>query len=158
MTTTLFIDRFFRGLPNYISCIPSDHVLNVKKWSQTLQTPCFFIVNTSPSHIQSIGHWMVVVIYNIERCELFDSLALPLEQLPVEILTFLSKFKKVTFSPRSIQSPLSNFCGIFSIARALSACLGETLADFYRNFQGDFLYKNDLLATKYVLDNISSLY
>ena len=159
MTSTLFIDRFLSGLPNYMTCIPSDFIFHVKDWSNThVQMPCFFIVNTSPSHVLTQGHWLLIVIYSIQRCELFDSLALPADQLPVKILDFLSTFKKVIFSSKPIQSPFSNFCGIYTIARALSVCQAEPIAKFYGNFQEDLLYQNDILATKYIIDNIATVY
>lgn len=159
MTSTFFIDAFFREFPNYISCIPSDLILNVENWGQKrVLGPCFFIVNTSPSHILTAGHWLTCIIYSRDKCEIFDSLATPTEQLPSEILLFLKKFKKVVFSPRPIQSSISNFCGIFAIARAISACRREPLKDFYTNFKEDLLFQNDSLATKYILDNISSVY
>ena len=158
MTTTSFIDRFLRDLPNYITCVPSDLIINVRNWSQIkTQTP-FFVVNISPSHVQNDGHWMLVIIHSNDNCELFDSLALTKEDLPVEILQFLSKFRRVKFSSKAIQSPLSNFCGVFSIARALSVCKAESAAKFYKNFHKQLLYQNDIIATQYILDNIQTLY
>ena len=159
MTSTFFIDAFFREFPNYISCIPSDLILNMQDCAQNrVSGPCFLIVNTSPSYIQTTGHWLTIIIYNRDKCEIFDSLAAPKEQLPSKILFFFKKFKKVIFSPRAIQSPISNFCGVFAIARAISACRRQPLKDFYRNFKEDLLLQNDSLATKYILDNISSVY
>lgn len=158
MTTTEFIDKFLQDLPNYITCVPSDLIINVKNWSHIkAQTP-FFVVNTSPSHVQNDGHWMLVIIHGNDDCELFDSLALTKEHLPVEILQFLSKFRKVRFASKAIQSPISNFCGVFAIARALSVCKAESATKFYKNFNKKLLYQNDIIATQYILDNIQTLY
>lgn len=160
MTTTLFINKFLSGLPNYITCIPSDLINHEKNWliPTRVRSPCFLVVNTSPSHIQLEGHWLLVIIHGRNKIELFDSLAHPKEQLPVEITTFLSKFKKVVLSSKPIQSPFSNFCGVFVIAKALSVCKAEPIGRFYNNFQHDSLYQNDLLVIKYILDNLASVY
>ena len=158
MTTTSFIDGFLRDFPNYIACIPSDLIINVDNCSQINGKTPFFVVNTSPSHVQNFGHWLLVIIHSHEICELFDSLALSKDQLPLDILHFLSKFKTVKFSTKPIQSPISNFCGVFVIARALSVCKGESPAKFYKNFHKELLYKNDITATKYILNNIQTLY
>lgn len=158
MTTTSFIDRFLRELPNYITCVPSDLINNVKTWSQIKAKKPFFVVNISPSNVQNDGHWMLVIFHSNDICELFDSLALPKDQLPIEILQFLSKFERVRFTRKPIQSPLSNFCGVFVIARALSVHKAESAAKFYNHFHKQLLYQNDILATQYILDSIQTLY
>ena len=158
MTTTSFIDKFLRELPNYITCIPSDMISNVKTWSQIKIKKPFFVVNLSPSHVQNYGHWVLVIIHSNDNCELFDSLALSKDQLPIEILQFLSKFGRVRFSSKPIQSPLSNFCGVFVIARALSVYKAESAAKFYKNFHKQLLCQNDIIATQYILDSIQTLY
>ena len=159
MTTTLFIERFLSGLPNYITCLPSDLIFNINNGLLLkTQSPSFFVVNSSPSHIHKVGHWMLVIIHSKHEVELFDSLALCKDQLPAKIVQFVSKFKKVKFSSKSIQSPLSNFCGVFTIARAHSVCKGESLSKFYSYFHTELLHQNDIRATKYIIDSISNLY
>lgn len=160
MTTTVFIDKFLSGLPNYITCIPSDLINHENNWliPAGVHIPCFFVVNTSPSDIQHEGHWLLAIIHNRNKIELFDSLAHSKDQLPVEITKFLSKFKKVVFSSKPIQSPFSNFCGVFVLAKALSVCKTESIEEFYENFQHDLLYQNDSLVIKYILDNLESVY
>lgn len=159
MTSTLFIDRFLKGLSNYITCLPSDLIFNINdSLLLKAQSPSFFVVNTSPSHINNTGHWILIIIHSSQKIEVFDSLALGKEQLPADILQFVSKYKEVTFSSKTIQSPLSNFCAVFTIARAHSVCKGESLVKFHSYFHKDLLHQNDIIATQYILDTIPTLY
>ena len=161
MTSTFFIDRFLRGLSRYVTCLPSDMVSNVKdllRSNPNIPCPCFFVINTAPSHIHNNGHWLLLTCHNNNNIELFDSLALTKDQLPTEILQFLQEFKVRTFSHKPIQSPLSNFCAIYAIARALSVSKGESLSKFQQYFHNEMLHKNDLIATQYILDSIPTLY
>ena len=110
----------------------------------SIQTPFrkSLIINTAPSH--TVGeHWVALVMHK-KRCFYFDSFGLPVINL--DILHFLRKYKKVTYTDVCIQSTFSDYCGKFCIACIKNVHDRHSYDDFIDQFDFVNLYKNDSIV------------
>ena len=90
----------------YLGCFPSDAISNCTVF------PCTFILNFDPSVLGG-SHWISVFVKSPQVMYYFDPLAIP--SPPLNIATFLSKFKYVYRNKFRYQSLTSNICGKYAI-------------------------------------------
>jgi hypothetical protein len=85
---------------------PSDKLPN------SFSLPAGFIINLSPSTSEG-SHWVAIYIDRFQRCEYFDSFALPLNNKQIQ--EFINKHSKSQyFSDVQLQHLRSNKCGKFA--------------------------------------------
>lgn len=74
--------------------------------------PFFMIVNTQAHNLPG-AHWITVFIDKNRRGEIFDSLALPLQQ---SLMRWMNQFTHtMTRNRLTFQHPLSDTCGAFAV-------------------------------------------
>ena len=101
--------------------------------------PRTLIVNTAPYNTEG-EHWVALVLQK-NRCYYFDSFGLPV--LNKNIIHFLYKYKKVTYTDVCIQHIYSEKCGQFCIAFIKHVHSNSSYNDFISQFDFVKLYKND---------------
>ena len=104
--------------------------------------PKSLIINTATSEHRG-EHWVALVLYK-KRCYYFDSFGLSI--INENILCFLDKYKKVTYSDVCVQNTLSDYCGKFCIAFIKYVHSKSSYNKFLSRFDFVKLYKNDLLV------------
>ena len=92
---------------HFMGCFASNQLPSVAS-----PFPKSLIINTAPSN--TVGEHWVALVLNKNKCFYFDSFGLPV--LNQDILHFLCKYKKVTYTDVCIQSTISDYCGKFCIA------------------------------------------
>ena len=112
-------------------------------WNQLPPFPNTFprslIINTAHSDTDG-EHWVALLLQN-NRCFYFDSFGLPV--LNKNILYFLRKYKKVTYTDTCIQHLYSEKCGKFCIGFIKNVNSKKSYDDFISQFEFVKLYKND---------------
>ena len=74
--------------------------------------PFFMIVNTQAHNLPG-AHWITIFIDEKRRAEIFDSLALPPQQL---VMRWINQFaRSMTRNTLMYQHPLSDTCGAFAL-------------------------------------------
>ena len=106
--------------------------------------PRTLIINTMPSNMEG-EHWVALVLKK-ERCYSFDSFGLPI--MNRNILRFLERYRKVTYSDVCIQSVNSEKCGKFCIAFVKSVRCKQSFSNFLSSFDYVNLANNDILIEK----------
>ena len=101
--------------------------------------PRSLIINTAPYNTEG-EHWVALVLQK-NRCYYFDSFGLPVHNK--NIIHFLYKYKKVTYTDVCIQHIHSEKCGQFCIAFIKHVHSKSSYNDFISQFDFVKLYKND---------------
>lgn len=101
---------------------------------KVLSYPIFLIINTH-SHNLPGEHWKVIYINTYRNGEVFDSLALPMNN---RLIQWLNKFSKKWFcNTIAYQHPLSTYCGsyvlYYILNRMKTSSMQKTLAPFTDN-------------------------
>ena len=120
------------------------------------------IVNTEPRDSNISGHWVLITFFSknkvLIKCEIFDSLAQPISNLPPALQDYIRLLKTpVRYLTVQIQSDLSDFCGLFCMARFMSILINERLSIFTINFNIRNLNQNDKISVKLILRYIREL-
>ena len=120
------------------------------------------IVNTEPLDSNISGHWVLITFFSknkaLIKCEIFDSLAQPISNLPPALQDYIRLLKiPVRYLTVQIQSDLSDFCGLFCMARFMSILINERLNIFTNNFSARNLDQNDKISVKLILRYIREL-
>ena len=120
------------------------------------------IVNTEPLDSNISGHWVLITFFSknkaLIKCEIFDSLAQPISNLPPALQDYIRLLKiPVRYLTVQIQSDLSDFCGLFCMARFMSILINERLNIFTNNFNVRNLNQNDKISVKLILRYIREL-
>ena len=120
------------------------------------------IVNTEPVGSNISGHWVLLTFFSknktLIKCEIFDSLAQPIPDLPIALQDYIRLLKiPVKYSTTQIQSDFSNFCGLFCMARFMSILLNEGLDIFTNNFNIKNLNRNNKISVKLIFRYIKDL-
>ena len=88
------------------------------------QYPFFMIVNTQAHNLPG-AHWITIFIDKKRRAEIFDSLALPPQQL---VVRWINQFaRSVTRNRLMYQHPLSDTCGAFALYFVFHRLKGHVL-------------------------------
>ena len=104
--------------------------------------PKSLIINTA--HSDTTGeHWVALVLQK-KKCFYFDSYGLPV--INQDILHFLHKYKKVTYTDVCIQTTFSDYCGKFCIAFIKNVDSRHSYDRFIDQFDCVNLYKNDSIV------------
>ena len=124
----------------YGGAVPSDGL------PRRLRTdfPQAFIVNTDPTG-QPGMHWMAIWIEE-NRCEVFDSFALPLQTYPgVEpFIRWLERHcKNIETNDRSVQSVTSDTCGVYALFYLMLKSEGGSMSQFLSMFKLHDYIAND---------------
>ena len=137
MLTNIDLENILQECPSLGGVTSQDRI----KHLTVDEEGCFFIiVNTARFPLG--GHW-ILLTFEGDVCEIFDSLGFPPEHLPSPIINFIMKNSDVCVSSiTSIQNALSTLCGFFVIARILSKISHESLETFLNHFHCDSI-KND---------------
>ena len=122
---------------HFMGCFASNQLPSVAS-----PFPKSLIINTAPSDTVS-EHWVALVLYK-NKCFYFDSFGLPV--LNQDILHFLCKYKRVTYTDVCIQSTFSDYCGKFCIAFIKNVHSRHSYDDFIDQFDFVNLYKNDAIV------------
>ena len=101
--------------------------------------PKSLIVNTAPYNTDG-EHWVAMLLQK-NRCFYFDSFGLPV--LNSNIIHFLRKYKKVTYTDICIQHIYSEKCGKFCIGFINYVYSKKSYNNFISQFEFVKLYKND---------------
>ena len=109
--------------------------------------PRTLIINTMPSNMEG-EHWVALVLKK-KRCYYFDSFGLSI--MNRNILRFLERYRKVTYSDVCIQSVNSEKCGKFCIAFVKSVRCKQSFSNFLSSFDYVNLANNDILIEKIYL-------
>jgi len=121
----------------FIGCYASNQLPSIQS-----PFPKSLIINTAPSN--TVGeHWVAMVLYK-KKCFYFDSFGLPI--INNDILYFLRKYKKVTYTNVCIQSTYSDYCGKFCIAFIKNVRNRHSYDSFIDQFDFLNLYKNDSIV------------
>ena len=117
------------------------------------------IVNTEKSTSNKSGHWILLTYFRKNKklvyCEIFDSLAHNISELPMLIVEYIRSLDvPVKYSHTQIQSYFSDFCGLFCIARFLSILSREDLDKFTKYFNDKFLNRNKKISVEYIYNHI----
>ena len=120
------------------------------------------IVNTEPLDSNISGHWVLITFFSknkaLIKCEIFDSLAQPISNLPPALQDYIRLLKTpVRYLTVQIQSDLSDFCGLFCMARFMSILINERLSIFTTNFNIRNLNQNDKISVGLILRYIREL-
>lgn len=121
----------------FLGCYPLDQLPSFPS-----SFPKSLIINTATSE-HSGEHWVGLVLYK-NRCYYFDSFGLPI--MKANILQFLDRYKKVTYSDVCIQNTFSDYCGKFCIAFIKYVYSKSSYNQFLSRFDFVKLYKNDLIV------------
>ena len=112
-------------------------------WNQLPPLPRTFpkslIINTANSDSDG-EHWVALLLQH-NRCFYFDSFGLPV--INENIIHFLRKYKKVTYTDICIQHMYSDNCGKFCIAFIKNVNSKSSYNNFISQFDFVKLYKND---------------
>ena len=132
---TIEITRSLSHVKEFIGAFPRDSIPVVG------QRPAYFVVNTD-SNNEPGEHWVAMALLPEGKGEYFDSFGFP--PLHEDIQNYIkgtcpNSFK---YSNKTIQSPQSNFCGIYCIAFIISKNRNIKFRDYIANFTCD-LKKND---------------
>lgn len=110
----------------------------------------FFIICNLARKNKKGTHFITIISHKNEILYI-DSFGLPCENL--DIKTFLVKTKKnIYFNTKTIQDPLSNFCGYFCILFVLffeNILLNKSIIKL-TFYPSNLLYKNDNLCLQYI--------
>ena len=101
--------------------------------------PRSLIINTANS--DSDGEHWVALLLKKNKCFYFDSFGLPV--LNTNIIHFLRKYKKVTYTDICIQHMYSEKCGKFCIGFIKNVNSKSSYNNFISQFDFVKLYKND---------------
>ena len=131
------------------------------KLPKTLQrsTKTAFVVNTDPAGMPG-SHWIALWTEG-EKCELFDSFALPLKTYPdaAPLIQWLNNhYEAVEANADSVQSLTSQTCGFYAIFYLMAKSRGASMLDFTSHFKKHDLIGNDKLVTdmmKYLIEKDS---
>ena len=108
MTTSKQIEEYLKSDDNFLGCYPHSEL---PPFPSIL--PKSIIINTDSGRGE---HWVALVLTK-KQCFYFDSFGVPI--INVNILKYLKRYKKVTYSNQCIQYYLSSSCGLFCIAFVL---------------------------------------
>jgi hypothetical protein len=131
------IEDILSGNKTFLGCYASNQLPSFPS-----SFPKSLIINTATSEHRG-EHWVALVLYK-KRCYYFDSFGLPI--INENILRFLNKYKKVTYSDVCIQNTFSEYCGKFCIAFIKYVYSKHSYNQFIDNFDFINLYKNDLIV------------
>ena len=137
--------------------LPCDFfVEEMKKKKGKLKKGDCYIINQSASN-HSGSHFVAVFITSKTTAEYFDSYAIPfsIDKNLVEAFD-IGKLEIQQFE-KTIQSPKSQFCGIFCIAYLLSKQIDMKTEVFADLFAKENLLKNDKIALEIVKTFIQNL-
>ena len=162
MTSTFFLHKCLKNIPNYTTIIPIDHLDKVETWFETYKGPFpkSFVVNTEPSNVKNGGHWILVTFFKENKhinIEIFDSLALGGNSLPHQLSSQLDHIGKLMYSKIQIQSFTSDYCGLFCLYRCLSINIAQPLDVFYKSFSMVNLNANDSTVVSLIVNYVDHI-
>lgn len=108
--------------------------------------PSLLIINTDKSNKPG-QHWIAIHIPSRGYAEYFDSYGRP--PMQNEFKTFLKRnTKKYRYNRIQLQSPTSDYCGMYACMFLLYKCCGKSLLNFTNNFASHDLWTNDAKISK----------
>ena len=131
------IEDILRYEKHFMGCYASNRLPSIQS-----PFPKSLIINTAPSGTAG-EHWVALVLHK-KKCFYFDSYGLPV--INGNILHFLGKYKKVTYTDVCIQSTFSDYCGKFCIAFIKNVYDRHSYNAFIDQFDFVNLYKNDSIV------------
>ena len=146
----------FRNFEGVFACDELDALTLAKKKMSSV------IVNTEKSTSNISGHWILITYFRRNKklvcCEIFDSMAYNINKLPKLIVEYIRSLDiPVKYSHTQIQSYLSDYCGLFCIARFLSILSKEDLDKFTKYFNKKFLIRNNKKSVEIIFNHIKTL-
>jgi hypothetical protein len=142
-----------------IDCDPllSKHVLGVfaadRLPRMSVQYPRGFIANTD-DHVKSGTHWCAFYIPAASSVvEFFDTYGQRPNQYNKHFIEYLSRFSKVVFKDRQLQSDTSNVCGLYCLFYLSQRLQGISFNAFINIFS-DYTHENDAFVHR----NMTNLY
>ena len=122
---------------NFMGCYASNQLQSFPS-----SFPKSLIINTATAD-KGGEHWVAIVMHR-KQCYYFDSFGLPI--INENILQFVCKYKKVTYTDVCIQNTFSDYCGKFCIAFIKYVHGKHSYNEFIDQFDLVNLYKNDLIV------------
>lgn len=120
--------------------------------------PSFYIVDTTHSLSNTIGHW-VLAIFPGERCqgEFFDSLGRDPSYYHSKLLHFLlaNATQGYEFNPLQVQATESDSCGSFVCFVADKRSIGLSLQQAVELLSTEDLHSNDQVVDDYFIKHMS---
>lgn len=133
------INQILRKLKPFVGTFACDSCPSVKK------RPAGLVINTDPTNEKG-EHWVALWLLENGTGEYFDSFGFP--PLVPEIQTYINMecpqgFK---YNNKTLQHPMTNTCGPFSIAFIIAKTEGEEFGFFISKFSFDLEKNEDLLT------------
>ena len=159
MCSNVYLTRVLDRYKSFGGVFACDELRKIDRCSKKILS---VIVNTEKASSEISGHWVLLTFFcknkSIFRCEVFDSLAQRVSDLPPEIQDYIRLVKSpVKYSITQIQSDFSDFCGIFCIARFMSILLNEELNTFTSKFNIRNLNQNNKTSIKLISQYVKYL-
>ena len=156
MCSNIFLISVLKGFKIFGGVFACDELHTITSSKREFSS---IIVNTEKSTSNKAGHWILLTYFRKNKklvyCEIFDSLAHNISEIPMLIVEYIRSLDvPVKYSHTQIQSYLSDFCGLFCIARFLSILSREDLDKFTKYFSNKFLNRNNKISVEYIFNHI----
>ena len=156
MCSNIFLINVLKGFKKFVGVFACDELHTITSSKREFSS---IIVNTEKSTSNKAGHWILLTYFRKNKklvyCEIFDSLAHNISEIPMLIVEYIRSLDvPVKYSHTQIQSYLSDFCGLFCIARFLSILSREDLDKFTKYFSNKFLNRNNKISVEYIFNHI----
>ena len=117
--------------------------------------PSLIILNTDKANGPG-EHWCVVIIFNKNYCEFFDSYGRPPCKYNLEE-PILKHVNQITYNPKRVQGNAPT-CGHHCLFFALHRASGKTLSEIMYNLYTECLKINDNIVYSFVQNSYGKIY
>jgi hypothetical protein len=113
--------------------------------------PCGFIANTD-NYSQPGTHWCVFYFTAPGVVEFFDTYGQRPGSYNRHFVDYISRFTKVTFNERQLQSDVSNVCGLYCLFYLLHRLRGKSFRAIVNIFASN-TYENDAFVYQFMMSS-----
>ena len=159
MCSNTYLSSLLNEFKCFVGVFSCDNLPLIKANGEDLKS---IIINTNKSGVMFGGHWLLLTLYfkknNLVYCELFDSLGLDKQGIPLILRDYIRSFKvKVKYLSTQLQSMSSDFCGLYCVCRFLSNILSESKVQFIKHFNLSSLKSNDKIVVRLIFNYFNKI-